>query len=122
VQLIITRDWVDLNARSMPADAATYTSLMLLLPLLLLLLLLPCRSRELFAALDRCEEMLGQGRYLMGSAITEADVRLFMTLIRFDEVYVSNNVTASRQRQQWPAGTLPRQVHIVPWLCLNLLA
>jgi glutathione S-transferase len=46
--------------------------------------------RELFAALDRCEEMLGRSRYLLGGSITEADVRLFMTLIRFDEVYVSN--------------------------------
>jgi putative glutathione S-transferase len=48
--------------------------------------------RELFAALDRCEEMLGHSRYLMGSSFTEADVRLFMTLIRFDEVYVSSGL------------------------------
>eukprot|EP00882_Tetradesmus_deserticola_P020819 GHRQ01022502.1.p1 GENE.GHRQ01022502.1~~GHRQ01022502.1.p1 ORF type:complete len:370 (+),score=125.81 GHRQ01022502.1:119-1228(+) len=44
--------------------------------------------KELFAALDRCEEMLGRSRYLVGSSLTEADVRLFMTLIRFDHVYV----------------------------------
>jgi glutathionyl-hydroquinone reductase len=52
--------------------------------------------RELFAALDRCEEMLGRSRYLLGDSITEADVRLFMTLIRFDEVYVSTKVGCQR--------------------------
>jgi glutathione S-transferase len=41
---------------------------------------------ELFAALDRCEAMLGSSRYLVGNTLTEADVRLFMTLIRFDHV------------------------------------
>lgn len=42
---------------------------------------------RLFAALDRLEERLTDRRYLMGSAITEADVRLFTTLARFDPVY-----------------------------------
>ena len=44
------------------------------------------RRRELFAALDRCEGILSRQRYLVGDRLTEADVRLFMTLIRFDEV------------------------------------
>ena len=43
---------------------------------------------ELFAALDRCEGILGRQRYIAGDALTEADIRLFMTLIRFDPVYV----------------------------------
>ena len=43
---------------------------------------------ELFRCLDRIEDMLGQSRYIAGSTITEADVRLFPTLARFDEVYV----------------------------------
>ena len=42
---------------------------------------------RLFAALDWLEERLGDRRYLMGDAITEADVRLFTTLARFDAVY-----------------------------------
>ncbi|MCH1864909.1 glutathione S-transferase family protein [Nocardioides sp. CFH 31398] len=42
---------------------------------------------ELFAALDWLEERLTGRRYLMGSSITEADVRLFTTLARFDPVY-----------------------------------
>jgi putative glutathione S-transferase len=42
---------------------------------------------RLFAALDWLEERLSGRRYLMGDAITEADVRLFTTLARFDAVY-----------------------------------
>ena len=42
---------------------------------------------RLFAALDWLEDRLAQRRYLMGHAITEADVRLFTTLARFDAVY-----------------------------------
>ncbi len=42
---------------------------------------------RLFDALDWLEERLGERRYLMGDAITEADVRLFTTLVRFDAVY-----------------------------------
>jgi putative glutathione S-transferase len=42
---------------------------------------------RLFAALDWLEERLGRTRYLMGDAITEADIRLFTTLVRFDPVY-----------------------------------
>ena len=42
---------------------------------------------RLFTALDRLEERLGRSRYLMGEAITEADIRLFTTLVRFDPVY-----------------------------------
>lgn len=43
---------------------------------------------QLFKSLDRVEEILSRKRYLCGDQFTEADVRLFMTLIRFDEVYV----------------------------------
>jgi putative glutathione S-transferase len=42
----------------------------------------------LFQSLDRVESMLGHGRkYLFGDHITEADVRLYTTLIRFDVAY-----------------------------------
>lgn len=41
----------------------------------------------LFAALDWLEERLSTRRYLVGETITEADVRLFPTLVRFDAVY-----------------------------------
>ncbi|GAB2569796.1 glutathione S-transferase family protein [Microlunatus antarcticus] len=42
---------------------------------------------RLFVALDWLEERLATQRYLMGDSITEADVRLFTTLARFDAVY-----------------------------------
>jgi putative glutathione S-transferase len=42
---------------------------------------------RLFAALDWLEERLAGQRYLVGDTITEADVRLFTTLVRFDAVY-----------------------------------
>jgi putative glutathione S-transferase len=43
--------------------------------------------KSLFNALDRIESILQQKRYLVGNTITEADWRLFTTLIRFDMVY-----------------------------------
>jgi glutathionyl-hydroquinone reductase len=43
--------------------------------------------RALFAALDTLEATLGKQTYLLGDRITEADWRLFTTLIRFDAVY-----------------------------------
>jgi putative glutathione S-transferase len=42
---------------------------------------------RLFAAVDWLEKRLATRRYLMGDAITEADIRLFTTLARFDAVY-----------------------------------
>jgi putative glutathione S-transferase len=44
-------------------------------------------ARELFDCLDGLEERLSRQRYLLGERITEADWRLFTTLIRFDSVY-----------------------------------
>jgi putative glutathione S-transferase len=41
----------------------------------------------LFACLDKLEERLSRHRYLVGDVLTEADWRLFTTLIRFDAVY-----------------------------------
>lgn len=43
---------------------------------------------SLFNAIERVEELLSKQRYLAGNVLTEADIRLFMTLVRFDEVYV----------------------------------
>lgn len=44
----------------------------------------------LFETLDWLEGRLGKSRYLLGSTITEADWRLFTTLVRFDPVYVGH--------------------------------
>lgn len=45
---------------------------------------------DVFAELDHLEQHLGSHRYLAGEYLTEADVRLFTTLIRFDAVYYSH--------------------------------
>lgn len=41
----------------------------------------------LFETLDWLEERLGKSRFLVGDSLTEADIRLFTTLVRFDSVY-----------------------------------
>lgn len=43
---------------------------------------------EVFEALDRVESILTNTRYICSNQLTAMDIRLFMTLIRFDEVYV----------------------------------
>jgi putative glutathione S-transferase len=45
---------------------------------------------QLWDRLDWLEDRLSSRRFLMGDAITEADVRLFTTLVRFDAVYHSH--------------------------------
>lgn len=57
---------------------------------------------ELWDALDVLEARLADRRYLMGPTITEADVRLFPTLVRFDAVYYAHFKT-NRQ----PLFTMP---------------
>ena len=58
---------------------------------------------RLFAALDRVEDILQKRRYLMGEAFTEADVRLFTTLVRFDPVYITHFKTNERRIVDFPA-------------------
>lgn len=52
---------------------------------------------RLWAAMDWLEERLADRRYLMGDSITEADIRLFTTLVRFDAVY-HGHFKANRQK------------------------
>jgi putative glutathione S-transferase len=47
-------------------------------------------AAALFATLDDLEERLGRQRWLVGDRLTEADWRLFTTLLRFDAVYVGH--------------------------------
>ncbi|MEM8589729.1 MAG: glutathione S-transferase family protein [Pseudomonadota bacterium] len=51
----------------------------------------------LFATLDEVEDRLSRQRYLVGGTLTEADWRLFTTLVRFDSVYVGH-FKCNRQR------------------------
>lgn len=56
----------------------------------------------LFETLDFLENRLSDRRYLMGSAITEADWRLFTTLVRFDPVYVGHFKCNTRRIADYP--------------------
>lgn len=56
----------------------------------------------LFTALDRVEEILARSRYLCGHQLTEADIRLFTTLVRFDAVYVTHFKCNIRRLVDYP--------------------
>jgi len=57
---------------------------------------------RLFDTLDVIEQRLGRQRYLLGKHITEADWRLFTTLIRFDAVYYSHFKTNLKHIEDYP--------------------
>lgn len=56
----------------------------------------------LFQSLDWLEEKLSRSRYLMGNRLTEADIRLFTTLVRFDPVYVGHFKCNIRMLKDYP--------------------
>jgi putative glutathione S-transferase len=56
----------------------------------------------LFTTLDTLEERLADRRYLFGDALTEADVRLYPTLARFDAVYYSHFKCALKRLVDYP--------------------
>jgi putative glutathione S-transferase len=57
---------------------------------------------EIFDTLDQLEERLSHNRYLTGNTITEADWRLFTTLVRFDTVYVGHFICNLRRIIDYP--------------------
>jgi putative glutathione S-transferase len=71
--------------------------------------------RALFDALDDIEQRLSQHRYLVGNTITEADWRLFCTLIRFDAVYYSHFKCNWRHIYEYPnLSNYVRDLYQVP--------
>ncbi|HVJ43916.1 MAG TPA: glutathione S-transferase family protein [Dongiaceae bacterium] len=56
----------------------------------------------LFETLDWLEERLSQHRFLVGNRLTEADIRLFVTLLRFDAVYVDHFRCNLRRIEDYP--------------------
>jgi len=59
-------------------------------------------ATELFVSLDWIEHILGQSAYLAGDRVTEADWRLFTTLVRFDAVYFGHFKCNIRQIADYP--------------------
>jgi putative glutathione S-transferase len=57
---------------------------------------------KLFNALDQLEQRLDKQRYLVGDILSEADWRLFTTLIRFDPVYVGHFKCNIRRISDYP--------------------
>lgn len=57
---------------------------------------------DVFSALDELEERLARQRYLVGGVLTEADWRLFTTLVRFDAVYYSHFKCNLRRIADYP--------------------
>jgi putative glutathione S-transferase len=69
----------------------------------------------LFDTLDWLEERLSRQRYLVGDQITEADWRLFTTLVRFDAVYVGHFKTNLRRIADYPnLWAYTRELYQVP--------
>ena len=58
---------------------------------------------NLFNALDKIEQRLSKTTFLLGDDITEADIRLFTTLIRFDPVYVGHFKCNLKRIKDFPA-------------------
>src|SRR6266567_4257986 len=57
---------------------------------------------RIFDTLDELEQRLAGSRYLLGDAITEADIRLWVTLARFDAVYYSHFKANLRRLSDYP--------------------
>ena len=71
--------------------------------------------RAMFDTLDELEQILSQHRYLTGSRITEADWRLFCTLIRFDAVYYAHFKCNWRHIYEYPnLSNYVRDLYQVP--------
>jgi glutathionyl-hydroquinone reductase len=59
--------------------------------------------RDVFACLDWLEQRLEDNRFLVGDRLTEADIRLFTTLVRFDPVYNQHFKCNLRTLTNYPA-------------------
>ena len=69
----------------------------------------------LFETLDMLEDRLSRQRYLVGEGLTEADWRLFTTLVRFDPVYVGHFKCNKRRLVDYPnLWAYTRELYQVP--------
>ena len=76
---------------------------------------------KLFAALDWAEGLLTHRHYLAGDQLTEADIRLFTTLIRFDPVYHGHFKCNWRLASSYPAlWRLVREIYNLPGIAATV--
>ncbi|MEZ5873164.1 MAG: glutathione S-transferase family protein [Nitratireductor sp.] len=76
---------------------------------------------ELFAELDRLEDRLSRSRYVAGGVVTEADWRLFTTLIRFDAVYVGHFKCNLRRIDDYPnLSSYLRELYQMPGIAATV--
>jgi putative glutathione S-transferase len=69
----------------------------------------------LFATLNQLEDRLGRQRYLAGDQLTEADIRLWVTLARFDAVYYSHFKCNLRRISDYPnLWSYARELYALP--------
>ena len=69
----------------------------------------------LFETLDWLEDRLADNRYIAGDVLTEADIRLFTTLIRFDPVYFGHFKCNVRQIKDYPElSAYMREIYQLP--------
>jgi putative glutathione S-transferase len=70
---------------------------------------------RLFKTMDELEEKLSRQRYLVGNQITEADWRLFTTMVRFDAVYYNHFKTNKKRLIEYPnLWAYTRELYQVP--------
>jgi putative glutathione S-transferase len=70
---------------------------------------------QLFDTMDELEALLSRQRYLVGDQITEADWRLFTTLVRFDAVYYNHFKTNKKRLIDYPnLWAYTRELYQVP--------
>jgi glutathionyl-hydroquinone reductase len=76
---------------------------------------------RLFSALDRVEDELGKGPYLVGEHATEADWRLFTTLARFDAVYFGHFKCNRNRLEDFPnISRYLRRLYLVPGIAATV--
>ncbi|MGH8138439.1 MAG: glutathione S-transferase family protein [Steroidobacteraceae bacterium] len=77
--------------------------------------------RRLFDSLDWLEDRLQRERYLLGDLLTEADWRLFPTLVRFDAVYYGHFKCNLRHVYEYPAlWGYTREIHQMPGIAATV--
>jgi glutathionyl-hydroquinone reductase len=76
---------------------------------------------DLFATLDELEERLSRHRYIVGHQITEADWRLFPTLVRFDVAYFSIFKCNNKRVADYPnLSNYMRELYQVPGIAATV--